>query len=263
MRRFWVCILILGHAPVASYAAAIHDATTKDDVAGITAALESGADVNESDGVVTPLYIAAIRGKPDTTRLLIEQGADVNLPSRNGSPLHGAAQTGCLECVKLLVEAGADVNAITPAREPAVHLARKFGHSEVADYLMQNGYKIPVPPSIPEFLKNADPVKGEALYWKQCERCHTATPDLRIDFGPPLWGIVGKPKATFPNYKYSQPLIEAGGLWTFEELNAFISDPRRVLPGTLMESEGYQDMKDRADLIVYLRTLSQTPEPLP
>jgi cytochrome c len=46
-------------------------------------------------------------------------------------------------------------------------------------------------------------------------------------------------------------------------LNRFIADPMRVLPGTDMEAHGYQKLEDRADLIAYLRTQSDTPLPLP
>lgn len=54
-----------------------------------------------------------------------------------------------------------------------------------------------------------------------------------------------------------------GGIWDFEELNRFISDPMSVVPGTDMEAKGYQKLEDRADLIAYLRTLSDSPESMP
>jgi len=57
--------------------------------------------------------------------------------------------------------------------------------------------------------------------------------------------------------------MKAGGNWDYEELNGFIADPRRVIPGLLMAAKGYQDLEDRADLIAYLRTLSDNPESLP
>jgi len=43
----------------------------------------------------------------------------------------------------------------------------------------------------------------------------------------------------------------------------FISNPALTLPGTDMLFPGLQDEKQRADLIAYLRTLSETPLPLP
>jgi cytochrome c len=145
-------LMSLCAVPVASEAAVIHDAAKNDDIAGLAAALDRGADVNESDGFGTPLHIAAIGGNLEATRYLINHSADVNLPTEFGAPLHAAAKVGCLACVKLLVEAGADVNALTPAREPALHFARKFGHSDIADYLFWNGYQVPAAPSISAML---------------------------------------------------------------------------------------------------------------
>jgi cytochrome c len=263
--RIEVFVILMGLCaiPFASEAAAIHDAAKNDDIAGLAVALDSGADVNEGDRLGAPLYIAAIRGNVEATRYLINHGADVNLPTEFGTPLHAAAKVGCLACVKLLVEAGADVNALTAAREPALHFARKFGHSDIADYLFWNGYQVPVAPSISAMLDRADPLKGKTLFLRGCGGCHDPTPNMRIRYGPPLWGIVGRPRASIAKFRYSQTLMEAGGRWNCEELNSFISDPRRVLPGTDMDAKGYQKLEDRADLIVYLRSLGQTPEVIP
>jgi cytochrome c len=113
-------------SPMTAKASAIHDAAKKGDMAGLAAALDGGADANEIDGLVTPLYVAAINSNPEAVKLLIKHGADVNLPTKFGMPLHAAAQRGCLACVKLLVEAGADVNALAPERKPAVHLPKSL-----------------------------------------------------------------------------------------------------------------------------------------
>lgn len=257
---FLICLFL---APITAKAGVIHDATKKDDIVGIETALDAGADANENDGLVTPLYIGAIRGKPESMKLLMKRGADANLATELGTPLHAAAKAGCLACVKLLVEAGADVNALTPKREPALHIAKKFGYSEVADYLFTHGYIAPVPPSISETLISADPTKGKSLFLRGCAGCHDDTANMGKRHGPPLWGIVGRPRASISTFKYSQSLMEAGGSWKYEELNGFISDPRRYLPGTEMEAEGYQNLSDRADLIAYLRSLSDNPVALP
>ncbi|ESX89239.1 ankyrin [Mesorhizobium sp. LSHC412B00] len=56
----------------------MHDAAMKGDVAAITAALDAGAGVDESDGRTTPLYLAVKGGHFAAAKLLIERGADVN-----------------------------------------------------------------------------------------------------------------------------------------------------------------------------------------
>ena len=61
MRGFLLFILLV-HIPIVSHAAAIHDAAKKGDVAAITAALDAGAGIDESDGSATPLYFAVWAG---------------------------------------------------------------------------------------------------------------------------------------------------------------------------------------------------------
>ncbi|WP_245322237.1 hypothetical protein [Mesorhizobium sp. WSM1497] len=56
-------LVVLLHFPTVSHASAIHDAATKGDVAAITAALDAGAAVDQSDGRTTPLYLA-VKGGP-------------------------------------------------------------------------------------------------------------------------------------------------------------------------------------------------------
>jgi cytochrome c len=283
--------------PLTSHAAAIHDAAKTGDVAAIAAALDAGESVNDRDqlGKATALYYSVTAGHLEATRFLLSRGADVNLASNWGVPilnaafkgyseilklllingadpdsafrtetaLHLAAEKGCLECVKILVEAGADVNVLNRYREPPIHFAVRKGHSGVADYLLKNGYVVPTPPAISTKLSGADPVRGEALFMKQCKICHDVTRAMLRYRGPPLWGIVGKPKAAFEGFKYSPVMRALGGYWTYEDLNNFLSDPARVLPGTDMGANGYQDVSERADLIAYLRTLSETAIPLP
>ena len=257
---FLICLFL---GPVTAKAAALHDAAKKGDVVGIAAALDGGADVNEIAGLVTPLYVAVINGHLEAVQLLVARGADVNLPIMFGTPLHAAAQKGCLACVKLLVEAGADVNALAPERKPVIHFAKKFGHSDVADYLVKHGYVTPVPPPILGKLNSADPIRGKALFLMGCSGCHDATSKMKNGRGPHLWNIVGRPKGSIATWSYSKVLLEAKGNWDYEELNGFISDPMRVMPGTDMEAHGYQKLEDRANLIAYLRTLSDSREPLP
>ena len=138
-------------------------------MAGIAAALDGGADVNEIAGLVSPLYIATINSKLEAVKLLIKRGADVSLSTKFGSPLHAAAQTGCLDCVKLLVEAGADVNALTPERKPPIHLAKKFGYSEVADYLVMHGYVIPYHLSYRRSSTALTPSRARSCSWENAQ----------------------------------------------------------------------------------------------
>ncbi|MDP1702108.1 MAG: ankyrin repeat domain-containing protein [Aestuariivirga sp.] len=298
MRRFLLLILIICTGPSMSFAAPIHDAAKADDVAGIAAALETGADINADDGGGTPLYFAVRRGHLAAAKLLVERGADVTVGSNywgdlltiaagklrvdlmtlllahganpnstfhGESVLHVAAKYGCLGCVKVLVEAGADVNAPTydyDTRTP-IHLAIRYGYAEVADYLMAHGVVLPKPESITAKLAAADPEKGRIFFNENCTRCHFGGPNKARNHKPNLWGVVGREKASMTDASYSKVLRDWGGIWTYEDLNTYLYGPTFTKPGGLMEVPGIPDDSTRADLIAYLRTLGDTPVPLP
>ena len=298
MRIFLLCIpLLLVHIPIVSHAAAIHDAATKGDVAGVTAELDAGVGVDESDGSATPLYLAVRGGHFAVAKLLVERGADVNaaptpllgsalmpalakrridliklLLDGGANPnaqrgretaLHIAVRSGCLDCVKALVEAGADVNAKTKDGKTPLHLAKFKGQGEVADYLLSHGVVMPTPAPISMKLATADVEKGQATFVRLCRYCHHAETDEGGNQGPTLWNVVGRDKASVAERRYSDALLEWQGVWTFEDLNKFLLEPMLTTPGVYMEVPGVPDETERVDLIAYLRTLSDKPIPLP
>ena len=289
--------LLLAHMPIVSHAADIHDAAAKGDVAAITAALDAGAGVDESDGRTTPLYLAVKGGHFAAAKLLIERGADVNaapepllgpalmlalakrridlinlLLDGGANPnsqrsreaaLHIAARSGCLDCVKALVEAGADVNAKTKDGKTPIHVAKFKGQREVADYLMSHGVVLPTPAPISMKLATADVEKGRTYFTRLCAGCHTSEPQAGSKTGPNLWSVVGRDKASMANMRYSDTLLDWEGVWTYEDLNRYLFEPMLTTPGVKMETPGVPDETERVNLIAYLRTLSDTPIPLP
>ena len=50
-----------------------------------------------------------------------------------------------------------------------------------------------------------------------------------------------------------------GGTWTYDDLNKFLANPKAFVPGTAMGFAGIQKDSERADVIAYLRTLSDKP----
>ena len=78
-----------------------------------------------------------------------------------------------------------------------------------------------------------------------------------------MWEVVGRDKASVPEFNYSKTLQGWEGVWTYEDLNTFLYDPVLTTPGVLMEISGVLDETERVSLIAYLRTLSDKPIPLP
>jgi cytochrome c len=108
--------------------------------------------------------------------------------------------------------------------------------------------------------KNADASRGKAIFDKTCAKCHR----LKEKFlAPPLDGVVGRAKSSFPDHKYSAAIEAAGGTWTYEDLSALVANPAAYLPGTAMGFTGIPDNGERADVILYLCNLSADPLPLP
>jgi cytochrome c len=120
----------------------------------------------------------------------------------------------------------------------------------------------PPEPPIETLFATADVARGEATT-KQCQACHTFEKGGPNHTGPNLWGIVGRPRASEPNFNYSAAMKAKGGTWTYDELNKFLTAPRNYIPGTAMTFGGLPREATRADVIDYLNTLSDNPKPLP
>jgi cytochrome c len=121
----------------------------------------------------------------------------------------------------------------------------------------------PHAPPIAALLASADPAEGQKIVQKNCSICHSFNKGGEPKVGPNLYGIVGAKRAHEPGFNYSEGLAKLGGTWTYENLNEWIYDPHAVVPDTRMAFAGIKNDKQRADVIAYLRTLSDHPEPLP
>ena len=115
---------------------------------------------------------------------------------------------------------------------------------------------------LPILLAKADPKKGENLV-KACAACHSFDPSgAPKATGPNLYGVIDRPVAS-TGFAYSDAMKAKGGKWGYEQINAFISNPKGIVAGTKMSYAGEKDAAKRADILAYLRTLSNNPAPLP
>ena len=113
---------------------------------------------------------------------------------------------------------------------------------------------------------NADAGK---VVFKQCQTCHNADKDGKNAIGPNLFDVVGRKKASHPGFAYSNAMQAQAqkpgdeGVWTFEEINKFIANPKADVPGTKMTFVGLKKAQDRANVEAFLRAQSDSPKRLP
>lgn len=118
---------------------------------------------------------------------------------------------------------------------------------------------------IATLLASADAGAGEAVF-KKCQACHSGEKGGPNKVGPGLWNIVNHPVAAHEGFSYSagmKTFAEGGKVWDYEHLNHFLLAPKKYVAGTAMGFAGLKKDDERANLIAYLRTLSDSPAPLP
>ena len=119
-----------------------------------------------------------------------------------------------------------------------------------------------LPPIGPK-LAGANVERGKEIFMKQCFTCHTIDKGGPNKVGPNQWDIVGRKKASHEGFSYSSALQAKGGEWSYEDLNHWLLKPTAFIKGTKMAFAGLPKEQERADVIAFLRTMSDSPQPLP
>lgn len=84
----------------------------------------------------SPLEWASVLGRTELTTELMKRGADASMTNSKGySAVHIAAAWGKLEILKCLIKQGVNLYAATCNNERAYDVAKRYGHSECAEYL--------------------------------------------------------------------------------------------------------------------------------
>ena len=102
-----------------------------------------------------------------------------------------------------------------------------------------------------------------AKVFKKCAACHSINKGGSNKIGPALWSVVDRNMGGLASYKYSSGMKAMKKKWGYEELNAFMVKPRKYVKGTKMAYVGLKRASDRANLILFLRSLSSSPKALP
>ena len=112
------------------------------------------------------------------------------------------------------------------------------------------------------YLAQADAAKGQQVFNK-CTACHNAEKGGANGQGPNLWGSLGGPIGKGHGFAFSPALAEKGGTWTWTTMSDWLKNPKAFAPGTKMTFAGISNSQDRANVIAFLNSKSDSPKPLP
>jgi len=129
------------------------------------------------------------------------------------------------------------------------------------------GEAVEAAPEVPlgVLLADASVERGQAAA-RKCQSCHNFGQGEPNKQGPGLYDIVGRLEGSHEGFAYSDALLAhnaAGDVWTYENLDHFLTKPSDYAPGTKMNFAGIRTAEERADILAYLQTLSSDPVPFP
>ena len=122
-----------------------------------------------------------------------------------------------------------------------------------------------MPQDLTGLLAVVDAKKGKKVF-KLCAACHTIKKGDANRIGPNLWNIVGRDIASGAGFTYSDAMksyAASSGQWSFESLDTFLKSPKNTVSGTKMTFGGVKNPEKRAALILWLRSMSDSPVELP
>jgi len=93
------------------------------------------------------------------------------------------------------------------------------------------------------------------LVFRKCQACHSLEPG-KNGLGPSLAGVIGKKASGVPNYNYSPAMKGSNLTWDVATLDAYLSDPQKLVPGNKMPFPGLKTENERNAVIAFLASTS-------
>ena len=96
--------------------------------------------------------------------------------------------------------------------------------------------------------------RGGDVFDAQCAECHSAKANKNKK-GPSLFASIGRKAGTVPDFVYSDAMKASGIVWTPDKIEAYVNNPKGVVPGGKMKFDGKLSPQEHADLLAFLATL--------
>jgi cytochrome c len=98
--------------------------------------------------------------------------------------------------------------------------------------------------------------KGAKIFQAKCAQCHNTEKGGANGQGPNLWGLINRPAGQVGGFSYSSANLNSGLTWDKKTLNKYLTNPKKMIPGTKMVFAGLKKKQDRKDIIAYLASCS-------
>lgn len=95
-----------------------------------------------------------------------------------------------------------------------------------------------------------EPPAGFAM----CKACHATEPGKQ-GIGPSLAGVYGTKAGEVAGFEFSEAMIASGIRWDDASLDAYLQNPRKLVPGTKMSFGGMNDATKRKEVIAFLKLI--------
>lgn len=212
-----------------------------DDVYAITAYILYSNDLIDDDYVLDQDNLAQFQ-MPNADGFIVDDRAETEYSQWRGEP----CMTDCKDDVRITMRA--TVLDVTPD-EGAAGMAGD--HAAAAEPAPEPEEVVEVVTLDPELVK-----AGEKVF-RKCKACHQIGEGAKNKTGPHLNGIVGRAIGGVDGFRYSGAMAEAGeagGIWTEEELVAFLTKPKKYMKKTKMSFAGLKKEKDMQAIMEYLKS---------
>lgn len=96
--------------------------------------------------------------------------------------------------------------------------------------------------------------EGADAFATECAECHSLK-EGKNKKGPSLFAVSGRKAGSIEDFKYSSAMKSSNIVWTADQLDSYLTLPKKAVPSGIMKYDGLPDAKARAEVIEYLSTI--------